>query len=67
MPSILGKSITNAKAQLVSEAMGLRLNLGRNATVDEIESWVYKIIRDIVRDNENRKKQDSLTPDTFNF
>jgi len=76
MAKLLGKTISNDKYKILAEAFGAKLKLTsadavpapRPATTGEIEKWVAKTVGGVVRDNENRKRQEEAAiPDTFTF
>lgn len=48
MPTIIGKNISVAKALRLSVAFGRELDLGRDATVEEIDTAAATYLRQVV-------------------
>ena len=47
-------TLTNAQVNRVRPALGTRLNLGRDATAAEAETWLKQQLRIMVRQEEQR-------------
>lgn len=64
MPTIIGRNVSNGKAQRLAVAFGRELGLGRDATAEEVDKAAADYLRRVVdqQEDEIAREQRVKTP-----